>query len=852
MSYLSTLGCSSATGPVRFSAIRRLFFSNLSSLTARHGVQFPIIGILVLFCISVPAFSQVPQSNHVVVVMDENHSFSEVQANMPWLVSQGNANGFASNYHSDNGGSLFDYLWIASGSCHSAANCTLIAGRTHDFGCSGNSCTSAITDDNIFRELNNRGISWKVYAQSYTAAGGTVTTPDQHNGTSYYRRHNGATWYSDILSNVAGSQAKIVDFSQFATDLANNALPQYSIIVPDGAHDAHDCPSGAAACLQAADDFLNTNLTPMLAKSYFQPGGDGLLFVTFDECGSATNSGCNAQVYTAVIGPQVKPHTQSTTFYKHENLLRTTLDALGVTTYPGASINVTDMNDFFGGSVGFDPSSFNFGSQTVNTTSAAHNFTLNNTTPNAISGLSITTSGDFAQTNGCGTSLAAGATCTVSVTFTPTATGTRSGVLTASYTGGSATASLTGTGQPVSSGDLSDNAWSCTGSCAAAVSDSTIQLDGASTKLGYTGGTAFSSGTWSQTLSSSYNTQTQFTLDFWAYMDNPTASQAVEFHILQHTGTQFYPFKVQCDFKNSTFWRVYDPPTNSWVSTGVGCAVFTANSWNHFTLNFERTSGNQLHYQNIVINGNTYTFEKLANPLSDTSAASVALETTLIGDGVPDTYSMWLDKMTLAQQAFNGDQNLDDGSWTCSGNCTTPTADTTNQLDGASIKFPYTGGAAFTSATFSTVPAGDFSTATNYSLEFWSFITNPTASQALEVYARQVIGGNSYPFQIQCDFKDSGKWRVWDPVASNWVATTRNCVVFTANSWDHFILHFNRVGTQLVYQDIVINGVTYSFNVTVNATSTTASNSMTVLTRLVGDSAGTAYSWWLDQMSLTF
>lgn len=851
MSYLSTLGCSSATSPVRFPAMRRHFISNSASITARHGIQPVILSILVLFFISVPAFAQVPQSNHVVVVMDENHSFSEVQANMPWLVSEGNANGYATNYHSDNGGSLMDYLWIASGSCESSVNCTLPPG-THNFGCTGDSCTSAITDDNIFRELNNRGISWKVYAQSYTAAGGTVTTPDNHNGTSYYRRHNGATWYSDILNNVDGSQAKIVDFSQFATDLANNALPQYSIIAPDGAHDAHDCPNGAAACLQAADDFLNTNLTPLLSKSYFQAGGDGLLFITFDECGSGTNGGCGASVYTAVIGPSVKPNTVSTTSYKHENLLRTTLDALGVTTYPGASASVTDMNDFFGGSVGFNPSSFNFGSQTVNTTSAAHSFTLNNTTPNAISGLSITTSGDFAQTNECGTSLAAGATCTVNVTFTPTTTGTRSGVLTASYTGGSATASLTGTGQPVSSGDLSDNAWSCTGSCAAAVSDSTIQLDGASTKLGYTGGTAFSSGTWSQTLSSSYNTQTQFTLDFWAYMDNPTASQAIEFHILQHTGTQFYPFKVQCDFKNSTFWRVYDPPTDSWVSTGVGCAVFTANSWNHFTLNFERTSGNQLHYQNIVINGNTYTFEKFANPLSDTSAASVALETTLIGDGVPDTYSMWLDKMTLAQQAFNGDQNLDDGSWTCSGNCTTPTADTTNQLDGSSRQFPYTGGAAFTAGTFTTVPAGDFSSGTNFSLEFWSFITNPSASQALEVHAKQVTGGFSYPFQIQCDFKGSGKWRVWDPVNNNWVATTRNCVVFAASSWDHFILHFNRVGTQLVYQDIVINGVTYSFNVTLNATSTTAANSMTVDVKLVGDSAGTAYSWWLDQMSLTF
>src|SRR5438045_2034806 len=115
--------------------------------------------------------------------MDENTSYNDVINNMPWLVGEGNANGYATNYHSDNGGSLMDYLWIASGSCQSAANCTIPPGT--DFGCSGDSCASPITDNNIFRLMNKAGISWKVYAQSYAAAGGTPTTPDNANGTFY-------------------------------------------------------------------------------------------------------------------------------------------------------------------------------------------------------------------------------------------------------------------------------------------------------------------------------------------------------------------------------------------------------------------------------------------------------------------------------------------------------------------------------------------------------------------------------------------------------------------------------------------------------------------------------------------
>src|ERR1700744_575322 len=234
----------------------------------------------------------IPHSSHVVFLMDENTSYNTAALQMPWLMSQGAANGYASNYTSNTAGSLMDYLWLSSGSCHNNVDCVLPVG-THSFQCTGDGCTAPITDDNIFREMNNAGISWKVYAQSYKAAGGTVTTPDNATATNYYRRHNGATWYSDILSNVAGSQAKIVDFSQFAVDLANNALPQFTIIAPDGLNDAHDSTPAAA------DAFLKANLPALLAKSYFQPGGDGLLFITFDN-GDADAAGT---VFTALIGP---------------------------------------------------------------------------------------------------------------------------------------------------------------------------------------------------------------------------------------------------------------------------------------------------------------------------------------------------------------------------------------------------------------------------------------------------------------------------------------------------------------------------------------------------------------------
>ena len=76
------------------------------------------------------------------------------------------------------------------------------------------------------------------------------------------------------------------------------------------------------------------------------------------------------------------------------------------------------------------PSSLTFASQAVGTTSPAQPTTLKNTGSGPLSITSIATSGDFAQTNNCGSKVNPGASCTLNVTFKPTATGTRSGSLT--------------------------------------------------------------------------------------------------------------------------------------------------------------------------------------------------------------------------------------------------------------------------------------------------------------------------------------------------------------------------------------------------------------------------------------
>src|SRR5208282_4792201 len=89
-----------------------------------------------------------------------------------------------------------------------------------------------------------------------------------------------------------------------------------------------------------------------------------------------------------------------------------------------------------------------FGNQAINTTSAAQTINLTNTQSTALAIASLTTSGAFAQTNTCGSSVPAQGKCTISVTFTPSLLGGVTGTLTVidSGTNSPQTVSLSGTG----------------------------------------------------------------------------------------------------------------------------------------------------------------------------------------------------------------------------------------------------------------------------------------------------------------------------------------------------------------------------------------------------------------------
>src|SRR6266576_3853118 len=287
--------------------------------------------------LTVNSTATMPQFGHVFIVLGENQSFSTTynSSNIPYLTSLANKYGLATNYWADTHPSIGNYMAF-----------TAVQIFTNDDGQTPSSMP--LSSDNIAFEVQQAGKTWKDYVETGNGCGAL-------NSGSYYVRRDPLQDYRNI--NI--QSANYVCFSQFATDLANHTLPNLSWLVPNGCDDAHDCGIGTF------DNWLKTEIGPLLASSYFQPGGDGLLIITWDEddksgspnCGATTvGQGCGGQIETVVISPLSKLAYQSNagdpanfnSTYDAANILRTIAEALGLSTSGlGGAASRVPMADFF-------------------------------------------------------------------------------------------------------------------------------------------------------------------------------------------------------------------------------------------------------------------------------------------------------------------------------------------------------------------------------------------------------------------------------------------------------------------------------------------------------------------------
>jgi phosphatidylinositol-3-phosphatase len=286
--------------------------------------------LVLLFAVgSLYAEQPMPASEHVVIIVEENHSYKSVIGNssMPYFNGLASNYGLAKNYYANKAGSLKDYLIMTGGS---------------SFSCGGRSCSSIIKGDNLVRHMLLGGVSWKAYLEDLPYSGYLG-----YQSGYYDEWHNPFAWYVDVANS--SEKYKMVGLDKLLADLQNNSLPQFSYVLPNSAHGAY------TGTLSAADKWLSQYVPKILANPGFQQ--DGILFIVFDEgtpkvdtaCSATVSTGCGGHIATVVIGPHVKKGYKSSAYHQHQAILRSVIQALGISKYgyPGSAATTSNMGELF-------------------------------------------------------------------------------------------------------------------------------------------------------------------------------------------------------------------------------------------------------------------------------------------------------------------------------------------------------------------------------------------------------------------------------------------------------------------------------------------------------------------------
>jgi phospholipase C len=140
--------------------------------------------------------------------------------------------------------------------------------------------TAPLTATTIFQELQNAGVSWKIYVDPQgSSCTGPPYDPKCLVSLSYVQNFTfGQTLATQYPNNIA-------PISQYFTDLQNGTLPQVAQIEPatDGGYDEHPSNSDAVpANIQQGANYVSTLINGLMQSSSWK---DSAFILTFDEAG---------------------------------------------------------------------------------------------------------------------------------------------------------------------------------------------------------------------------------------------------------------------------------------------------------------------------------------------------------------------------------------------------------------------------------------------------------------------------------------------------------------------------------------------------------------------------------------
>jgi hypothetical protein len=277
-------------------------------------------------CAAAPA--ALPRPDHVVIVVEENHSYGQIlgepalpqrvglvtplvslRATDPYIRALGRHGASFTNSQAITHPSQPNYLALFSGSTQ---------GVTND-----GTPPQPFPGPSLGGELIAAGLSFAGYSESMPYAGFTGSDAD---GGLYARKHNPWVDFADV------PPSSNLPFSAFPGRRDFDSLPTVSFVVPNQANDMH---SGS---IRAADEWLRSHL-----RSYarWARRHNSLLVVTWDEGGGGDN-----HIPTIVTGAGVRRGRYGQRI-DHYNVLRTIEDVYGLP-HAGASADAAPLAGLFG------------------------------------------------------------------------------------------------------------------------------------------------------------------------------------------------------------------------------------------------------------------------------------------------------------------------------------------------------------------------------------------------------------------------------------------------------------------------------------------------------------------------
>jgi hypothetical protein len=256
----------------------------------------------------------------VLVVLEENHSYAQMRAGMPYLFSLSKKYGYATNWTAITHPSLPNYLAVSGGSTFGITDDRAPAAHRAQVG----------NARSVFDQAIDAGKTARTYAESMPSRCYAFGYPS--NAPSYAVRHNPWTYYSASRSRCKVNDVPLTGFGAAAK---SNTLPNVGFVIPNLCDDAHNCS------LATADAFLKKTLPDVLDSEDFTTGRLAVV-VTADEDDKKSGN----TVLTSVLSTRLSGRVV-TTHLTHYSLTRYLAQVLGVVPLRNG-MTAPDMKAAFG------------------------------------------------------------------------------------------------------------------------------------------------------------------------------------------------------------------------------------------------------------------------------------------------------------------------------------------------------------------------------------------------------------------------------------------------------------------------------------------------------------------------